>query len=137
MNEREHSKEIRYSGGRLVPAVGCKHTAATSFCHAAELTPEDMVMNFRRFYDDPDKVEQDRVLLHLMTITGVKRHRRKIKDKHKRRDRNFSMKYNLFCNDPLHKVPTFLTVLGEYNFHFRIISIPQLGVGREPNGFLK
>ncbi|XP_034047172.1 uncharacterized protein LOC117528648 [Thalassophryne amazonica] len=114
-HEREKMKKIRHSGGGLIPSVGCKHTAAKNFCHADTLTPDDIVMNFQTFYDKPGKVEQDRALLHLMTITEVKRQRQKVDDENRRKDRNISVKYSLLCNDHPHKVPvckpTFLTVL--------------------------
>jgi len=82
------------------------------------------MMNFNKFYERPNKVDQDRTILNLLDITRVKRQRLKVLDVNKRKDRNISVKYSLLCSSHPEKVPvckaTFIKVFGEYNFHFRI-----------------
>ena len=55
--------------------VGCQHKAAKGVCQAERLSPDDLMMNFNRFYERPNKVEQDREILHLLDVTPVKRKR--------------------------------------------------------------
>lgn len=128
MNKENHKKQLkkkaRHSGGALIPTVGCQHkAAATGFCQADKLSPDDLMMNFNKFYERPNKVEQDKTILHLMDITQVKRQRLKVQDVNKRKDRNVSVKYSLLCSSHPNKVPvckaTFLKVFGKYNFRFR------------------
>ena len=116
-HKKQQQKKARYSGGALIPAVGCKHSAATVFCQAEKLSSDDLMLNFSKFYENPNKVEQDRALLHLMSITPVKRQRPKVQNEEKRKDRNLSVRYSLLCNSHPEKVPvcksTFIEVLGE------------------------
>ncbi len=124
-HKKQQKKKVRHSGGALIPTVGCQHKAgATGFCQAEKLSPDNLMMNFNKFYERPNKVDQDRAILHLLDITRVKRQRLKVLDANKRKDRNISVKYSLLCSSHPEKVPvckaTFIKVFGEYNFRFRI-----------------
>ncbi|KAK0154977.1 hypothetical protein N1851_002695 [Merluccius polli] len=120
LNMENHRKQIlkkvRHSGGAMFPMVGCKHKAAMGVCQAERLSPDDLMINFNQFYDRPNKVEQDREILHLLDITPVKRQRKQIEDISKRKDRTISVKYSLFCKSHPEKVPvckaTFVKVFG-------------------------
>ncbi|KAK5867599.1 hypothetical protein PBY51_012071 [Eleginops maclovinus] len=113
-HERQRTKKMRYSGGGRIPTIGCTHTSAKCFCQADRLTPDDLVMNFEKFHDKPNKVEQDGALLHLMSVSEAKRHRQN--DENRQKERNVTVKYSLLCDEHPNKVPvckaTFLSVLG-------------------------
>ncbi len=105
--------------------MGCQHKAgATGFCQAEKLSPDDLMMNFNKFYERPNKVDQDRAILQFLDITRVKRQRLKVLDVNKRKDRIISVKYSLLCSSHPEKVPvckaTFIKVFGENKFRFRI-----------------
>ena len=116
----QRAKKMRYSGGGLIPILGCTHISAKCFCQADKLSTDDLVMNFQKFHDKPNKVEQDGALLHLMTISEVTR--RRPKNDENRKERNVTVKYSLLCDEHPNTVPvckaTFMSVLGEYSFHF-------------------
>ncbi|KAM4538846.1 zinc finger MYM-type protein 4-like isoform 2-T2 [Odontesthes bonariensis] len=67
-----------------------------------------------KFHDKPNKVEQDGALLHLMSVSEVKRQRQN--DENRQKERNVTVKYSLLCDEHPNKVPvckaTFLSVLG-------------------------
>ncbi|XP_056098814.1 uncharacterized protein LOC130077555 [Rhinichthys klamathensis goyatoka] len=113
-HERQQTKKMRYSGGGRIPTIGCKHTSAKCFCQADRLTPDDLVMNFQKFHDKPNKVDQDAALLHLMSVSEVKRQRQN--DENRQKGRNVTVKYSLLWDEHPNKLPvckaTFLSVLG-------------------------
>ncbi|KAG5263245.1 hypothetical protein AALO_G00284190 [Alosa alosa] len=113
-HERQQTKKIHYSGGGRIPTIGCKHTSAKCFCQADRLTPDDLVMNFQKFHDKPNKVEQDAALLYLMSVSEVKRQRQN--DENRQKGRNVTVKYSLLWDEHPNKLPvckaTFLSVLG-------------------------
>ena len=121
-HKKQLEKKVRHSGCGSTPTVGCQHTA-TATCQAEKLSPDDLMMNFNKFYNKPNKVDQDRAILDLLDKMKVNRRRTKIKDVNKRKDRKISVKYSLLCGSHPEKVPvckaSFIKVLGEYNFVFR------------------
>ena len=118
-HNREIVKKMRHSGGGKVSVVVCTHTAAQNhgFCHANKLSPDDIAMNFAKFYQGGNKVQQDEQLLLLMSVGKTQRRQKKVDDENSRKDRNVSVKYSLLTHDHPNKLPvckaTFLSILGE------------------------
>ena len=56
--EREKVKKLHHSGGDKLPSVACMHTVTNNawFCHAGQLTPADIALNFNTFYENPNKL---------------------------------------------------------------------------------
>ena len=54
------------------------------------------MMNFTKFYQRPNKVDQDRAILHLLDATEVKRQCLKVQDVNKQKDLIVSVKYSQF-----------------------------------------
>ena len=105
-----------------MPAVTCSHKKATNFCHADTLTPGDLWKNFQSFYSASTKVEQDQVILQLITVKKVQRRRPKVDNSDIQKDREVTNEYNLLTEDHPTKIPvckaTFCSVLGEFHFYF-------------------
>ena len=124
-HEREKNKKMRHSGGGKMPAVKCSHKKATNFCHADTLTPGDLMKNFQSFYSASTKVEQDQIILQLITVKRVQRRRQKVDTIDSQKDREVTNEYHLLTEDHPTKIPvckaTFCSVLGEFNFDLRII----------------
>lgn len=117
-HDREKVKKIRHSGMGKVPAIACQHEARScSFCHADKLTPDDIAFNFNTIYGKQNKVEQDQMLLQLMTIEKVKRRRLRVENEDSRKDRCLSVQYRLMTKDHPNRLhvckATFLKVLGK------------------------
>jgi len=73
-------------------------------------------MNQARFYEVPDKVVHDHILLHLMTITKPKRLGKRLENVDRRKDRKVTVKFSLLTESHPDIVPvckaTFTSVLG-------------------------
>ena len=94
-HDREKRRKLRYSGGGKVPQIRCTHTARNNaaLCHADVITEADLAFNHAKFYENPDKVAQDALILSLLEISDPKR--RRVLDEKARKAKDVSVKYTL------------------------------------------
>ncbi|XP_048020943.1 uncharacterized protein LOC125266040 [Megalobrama amblycephala] len=119
-HQRGETKRARHSGEGKHPKINCGHRATASrpnvgMCHADKLSDEDVAFNFTKMYKNATKVDQDKILLRLSTISKCSRVR--VSADVKKKAREVTVKYCLLsCAPPHHKIPvckaTFLSVLG-------------------------
>lgn len=58
-HKQEKMKKMRHSAGDKMPSISCLHTKNTpEFCHADQLTTDDLLKNFKHFYSRQIKNEQ-------------------------------------------------------------------------------
>ena len=81
-HKKQQQKKVFHSGSGLRPTKGRQHKATTT-CQAEKLSPDDLMMNFNKFDQITNKVDQDRAILNLLDITNVKSQRLKVQDVNK------------------------------------------------------
>ena len=57
-HEQEKLKKLCHSSRGKLPSVACMHTVMNNarFCHADHLIPADIALNFKTFYENPNKL---------------------------------------------------------------------------------
>lgn len=116
--QRWKAKRARLSGEGLTPRVSCTHHSDNySNCHADKLSEEDVAFNFATMHHaSQTKVEQDKLILRLATVSSVRRIR--VARDARKRPRDVSAKYSLLSHAPPHHrilvcKTTFIRVLGK------------------------
>lgn len=93
---RTITKKRLHSGEGKTPTLNCAHTAST-FCEARTLLVAELTYNFERLYNNKTKVEQDQMILSLMTIQGCKRSR--VDEANMKRSKGATITYHLLRHD--------------------------------------
>ena len=91
----EKCRKIRHLGGGKVPQIDCAHNARANpkLCHADVITPADLALNHVKFYQTPNKVDQDAFILNLMEVSNPSR--RRVHGENVQKNKNVTVKYSL------------------------------------------